>query len=602
MLPQIDLYNATMTKAGEPLQQYQQLFEQVGKTFDRTRETEDSLAVLASNIKVPETANPIKDALVGGLRESLKGIGEEAAKTGRYDIKSMKVRDIATQFLTNPTLKHLQEQYAAMKPDLDIANSKDKFNYYGVEKVNQFNPMNPDGSYNTYNSPIEKKMDYIPSVDRVIKPIQPIVENLIKSLTPEQQAKLNANPTDFVNFIQKESLTNKELAAKMSDVMATAKTDEALNQYMRYNGGEKGLQDLITSRFNTGTYSIEKEDIKNVAGLSPSTTGKALDEGITEDSLQNAPFGNINNPLGEENLKEFSTSPTFYTVKGTSSGLDGVASPDGVPYVETDATKKEQIRKTKDSQFLENIRSLDPKLKGKPLHEIADLYNKNKEIYSEQYKKSFGSTNTLKQFGDKVVPDSGFDKIAQGLALNSRGVLLEGHSPKDKGKTLADQLDAAGIEVADLEGANKKIVGVNIDSNSDDNTYNGGIVTQVTTKDGKHSFRVVHYNETYKNMFQGFVDVKKDLIRLGNTQTQKEQLEKGAVLVSKEWKPIAGGQAAKAVKSLNPDGTFSTKIRLKVYDKETKSYDETEFDDINMFDSYYTNMLINDKHFKSNFK
>jgi hypothetical protein len=313
----------------------------------------------------------------------------------------------------------------------------------------------------------------------------------------------------------------------------------------------------------------------------------------TDAAFQFSEFGNIKNNINSESFKTFDENESSYSGKGLTKEQINELAKQGVPNMPT-AFDKSRVS-DKDKEFLTMIKNSNKAFKDMPLNKVAEEVNKNKEAYIAQHKKNFGQQNILIDVANKVEAGSGFDKVAKSLALNSRNVLVEGADPKDKGKTLKEQLDDLDIDISDLEGANKEVIGINIDTTSSDDSYNGGLVTQITTKDGSKSFRVVSYNETYKNTFKGYAGVKKDLMKLGNTESQKARLEKGEPLKS-NWYDVASGVKASAIKTLNKEtGSIETLMRVKIGE------DETEMP-VSMFDETMTNLLANNKYFKTNFK
>ena len=608
MLPQVSLYKQIQTEAGEPLQAYEGLFDRVAKTFDAREQAASGYEVLMSNLKAPEKAMPVLNKIKTEISNSLSNIAKEAATTGNYNAASIKTKDLGMKLLTDPTIKHLQEQYAAMKPDLDLLNSPKKGLYIGGESVNDFNPVNEDGTFNTYKSPLEERMDYNRAADEATKNIKPIISNIVDKLTPEQKAAFGANSDNVLRFIEQESLTNKELANHMDAVMSYADADPALQQFARFNGGKedaaKGRQavaKLIADRFSTGTYKNENVKFQNIGAYAPNTTETKTTGDDTDAAFQFSEFGTIRNNINSEAFKTFDTNPDSYANESETKEayLKRVAEQGrlGIPV----APKSSFKISDKDKEFLTMIKNSNKVFKDMPLNKVAEEVNKNKDAYIAQFKKSFGQQNMLIDVANKVEVGSGFDKLAKSLALNSKSVLVEGADPKDKGKTLKEQLDGLDIDVSDLEGANKEVIGINIDATSDDDSYNGGLVTQITTKDGSKTFKVVSYNETYKNTFKGFASVKKDLMRIGNTERQKKQLESGYVVESENFYKVGDTQEgkkveAKAVKRM-VNGVLTTGIKLKIGDDVT----DTPYN-VGDFDKLMTNLLANDKYFKTNFK
>ena len=603
MLPDIGLYKKMRTEAGEPLETYQALFDRVGKTFDATKQASDGFQLAMANIKVPTTNTPILQKYKEELSNSLSNIAKEATDSGDYAKASNKVHDLGMKFMTDPTLKHLQEQYAAQKADMDILNSAKKNLYVGGEGVQNFSAVNPDGTFNTYKSTLEERMDWNKSADAVTKELKPVVDNLIESLSPEEKVKFGASGDGILKFVQRESLTNKQFKEKADQIFGKARRDPALEQYARFNGGWGAVEKLVEDNFNIGTYSMDKVDYTPTGKLSGDSATKTTSDD-TDAAFQFSEFGTIRNNINSESFKTFDTNAEAYgdnqkSKEDYAKEMQAWAksNKEGMPPSPPKSFKIDN----KDKEFLTMIKNSNKVFKDMPLNKVAEEVNKNKESYVAEFKKNFGQQNMLIDVANKIEVGSGFDKTAKSIALNSRNVLVEGADPKDKGKTLKDQLDSLGLDVSDLEGANKEVVGINIDAMSDDADYNGGLVTQITTKDGSKTFKVVSYNETYKNTFKGFANVKKDLMRIGNTERQKKQLESGYAVESESFYKVGDTQdgkkvEAKAVKRII-NGVLTTGIKLKIGDDVTdKPYD------VGAFDKMITNLLANDKYFKTNFK
>lgn len=591
MLPEVSRYKQIKTEAGEPLDAYQQLYDRVAKTYDAAEQATTGYKIAMSNIKVPEAAQPLLEKYKQEIDKSISNIAKEAAETGRYDIASTKTKDLGIKFLTDPTLKHLQEQYAIMKPDMDVLNSPEKGLYIGGDNIKTFNPINPDGTLNTYKSSIEKRMDWNKPAEDLVKDIKPVLKTFVDSLSPEEQAKFGGDGASLVKLIERESLGNEQLDSKIKSIMDRAKADPALEQYARHHGGWDSVKNLISSTFDTGTYSMDKVNFQATSKFNAETDNNKITGDDTDAAFQFSEFGNIKDNINPNAFKTFSEDEASYNNKGLTKEQINELAKQGVPNMPT-AFDKPRVS-DKDKDFLTTIKNSNKAFKDMPLSKIAQEVNKNKDAYVAQYKKNFGQQNILIDVANKIEAGSGFDKIAKSLALNSRNVLVEGADPKDKGKTLKDQLDSLDIDVSDLEGANKEVIGINIDTTSSDDSYNGGLVTQITTKDGSKTFRVVSYNETYKNTFKGYANVKKDLMKLGNTESQKARLEKGEELKS-NWYDVANGVKAAANKKLN-NGVLETSMTVKIGEDETTM-------PVTMFDETMTNLLANNKYFKTNFK
>ena len=607
MLPEISRYKQIRTEAGEPLEAYQQLFDRVAKTYDAQEQASTGYQMFMANLKGVEGDQPFLNKYKEGVSKSLSDIAKEASETNDYSKSSMKVKDLGLKILTDSALKHVQEFYASAKPDMDIMNSPDKALYMGSKDLNKLRAINPDGTFNTYKSDIEKRMDWNKSADEAIEKIKGTLSQRIEKMSPEQRAELGIEG-GMLNFIETESLQNKDLADKMDAVMNFAVNDPALNQFGRFNGGlgegGKGLDSikkLIADRFSTGTYKLDKSTWQSVGAFNPKADTTKTTGDDTDAAFQFSEFGTIRNNINSESFKTFDINPDSYTNESETKEayLKRVAEQGklGIPVAPKSSFKVSD----KDKEFLTMVKNSNKAFKDMPLNKVADEVNKNKDAYVAQFKKNFGQQNMLIGVANKVEVGSGFDKTAKSLALNSKSVLVEGADPKDKGKTLGEQLKNLDIDVSDLEGATKEIVGINIDAMSDDADYNGGLVTQVTTKDGSKTFKVVSYNETYKNTFKGFADVKKDLMRIGNTGMQKKQLESGYPVESKSFYKIGDTEdgkkvEAKAVKRM-VNGVLTTGIKLKIGEDVT----DTPYN-VGAFDKMMTNLLANDKYFKTNFK
>lgn len=505
MLPQLGLYRKINTNAGEPIDVYKELYDKIGKTYDMGEQVKDNLTLMMANLQSNEGDKPMLEQITKGVKSGLDAISKEAVETDRYDLVPMKIKALATNFITDKNLRTIQDNYATIKRDKDILNSPDSIKYVGGKNTDDFVSINPDGTHNTYKSDLQLRLDYTKAAREIIHRIKPELQHIIGNLSKEEQDKFINGGVGVLKLIERETLGDKQLDERMASIRNLIDSDPALAQYKQYFGGEEGVKKLMEDNFAIDKYSIDKTTI-NPNGF-----------GATTDSGEKAAIANANYFEGvtataeggiktfDELGKDLPTDTSSYIPKETVKYIDH-----GDKYAVVPSNFNSSAKNTIDDLMATGNKELLKFKKDGKIDYVgaANYINKNKETLADTKNYLFGSGKQfLITIPGVVESNSHLDLIGKGINSNMTDVHISGQGSKDKA-TLGEKVKKSNENFDFSKDYSSNFLGVVVGDTDDPDS----IGYKYLLSNGHQSINVVKYDSRLHSSVKGYTLAKKNAI------------------------------------------------------------------------------------------
>jgi hypothetical protein len=568
MLPVIRPYEKAITYAGEPLQEYSALLQDVAANFDKIKAETQALDVVFNNIEVSEGDKALINPILDGYRSTLSSLVKDAKGNVRYDLAKNTVEKLAVDFAKNKYISKAIANNTLIQQDLDlIKNPQFKDLYYGdTEAIKKFRTVNPnDSTTNSYVSPLEKKLDANAEAVNLLKMVNEDFINGITGLTPEEKALIGTGSDAMYKFfttVKKDSDTFKKV---MPHLLKAAENSPALQQYGRYNNGVAGIQDLLTNVGMIGQSSQIKESISNaptVAKVEENTA--ATERAKLYQSISIRPQGTVSiiggMDLFPEREEDYSTNKgLFDTLPAAPTGVGGFYHLSG----STSSGKRSDLNK-KNIEAIKLIRNTNPKeTENLTDVQVAKWANQNRAAVNNTIQKLFGNTDLVLEI-TAPLKEQGYIKM-QGntITSSSRDVYVLNRDVNDK-KALGDQVKDVNRNF-NWESYESIFMGVHLPQKEDKSSGTaGGFVYLLKDKDG-NSVEVVKHNHQLNQQFEPISGLMSDLNKLVRSSS-KTKLAEGVITTENTKKEIDSSKVDK--KDI---------ITKQIFDRTTKPVTTPEY-------------------------
>ena len=591
-------YKKIVTYAGEPVQEYGQLLKSIGEDFDRKKAAHQTFDFLRKSVDVAENDKAIINPILDGFDNTIKDFAKDVKGNIRYDLLQNKVTDLATDFATNKHLKAALENAPLIAEDIRRSNEAG-FNenfYGGVDK--NFRSVNPDGSTNKYASKIEKKLDADKGVMEVLNSVgEEMINELGINLSPEEKAAVGQGGYKFITTIKKDSSTYNKL---LPEILKRARNIPELQQYAKYNGGEKGLEDYITTIGKVISKTKQAVDFQQGKTVTAGSTAQGIKDADYSSSWQIVQSGKVKTAVnGEDKLPEDAESYDSGTKKEFIS-YDKTAN--GAQVSTTKYNKKVDDKIT-------NIIDKIPEFKDLTKAQAVKKYNANIDFFEEELNTKYGGTDLLIQSSKAIESGSALDRIGNTIKATDTDVVLVNGDRRDK-KALGEKL-----KDFNFQGTVKStFLGVNT-SFEGDNIANGGYKFLIEDDKGNKQ-EVIKYDDTFNKQLEPASKVIKNMYSLIKNSS-KEHLENNTTLSEYSSVPYEGLGTLK-IRSLNGNLTkykggknsipnigtgIDTRIEIIFPNqKNGKENDIVTYMTVKEFKELISKGLVESPSFKQNFK